>query len=197
VDIDGLRDRDWDGLDRTGRALAGNVREAARAVTPTASMAIRGGRAVYALPGRRITDDEWRWAQQTLAETAGKVAAVADGVGDDYKAVLYRDLRAAGPRDLEVEQLCLALGDSALLTFPGELYTEIGQHIKAHSPFRHTFIIGLANGYVGYVPTRQAIAEGGYAEDTRLVDAAAEQCVIEHSLALLREVHARSHLAGP
>ena len=75
------------------------------------------------------------------------------------------------------------------LTFPGELYTEIGQHIKAHSPFPRTFIIGLANGYVGYVPTRKAIGEGGYAEDTRHVDEAAEELVIEHSLALLRSVH--------
>ena len=98
-------------------------------------------------------------------------------------------LREAGPRDLPVEQICLALGDSALLTFPGELFTEIGQTIKAHSPFRRTFIVGLANGYVGYIPTRKAIAEGGYAEDTRLVDEAAEQVVVEHSLALLRSVH--------
>ena len=85
-------------------------------------------------------------------------------------------------------QTCLALGDSALLTFPGELYTEIGQHIKAHSPFRRTFIIGLANGYVGYVPTRKAIGEGGYAEDTRHVDETAEQFVVEHSLALLHHL---------
>jgi len=48
--------------------------------------------------------------------------------------------------------------------------------------------IGLANGYVGYLPTRKAIDEGGYAEDTRRVGRAAEQVVVEHSLALLRGV---------
>ena len=122
-------------------------------------------------------------------------------------------------------------GAAAKETFPGELYTEIGQSIKAHSPFRRTgsfgfpvisvletticcsrfpvthdglwpptrssreipetrrtFIIGLANGYVGYLPTRKAIDEGGYAEDTRRVGRAAEQVVVEHSLALLRGV---------
>ena len=158
-------------------------------VTPSGSPAIRGASTTYTLPGRRITDAEWRWAQDVLAETGGQVAAVADGVGDDYKAAFYRELHDAGPRDLPLEQICLALGDSALLTFPGELYTEIGQHIKAHSPFQRTFIIGLANGYVGYVPTRKAIGEGGYAEDTRHVDEAAEQLVIEHSLALLHHLH--------
>ena len=192
VDIDGLRDRDWEGLDRTGRALAHRVSAAADTITPSGSPAIRGACATYTLPGRRITDAEWRWAQDVLAETGGQVAAVADGVGDDYKAAFYRELREAGPRGLQVTQTCLALGDSALLTFPGELYTEIGQHIKAHSPFQRTFIIGLANGYVGYVPTRKAIGEGGYAEDTRHVDEAAEQLVIEHSLALLHHLHGTS-----
>jgi neutral ceramidase len=193
VDIDGLRDRDWEGLDRTGRALARSVSEAAATATPSGSPAIRGACTTYTRPGRRITDEEWRWAQGVLAETGGQVAAVADGVGDDYKAAFYRDLHDAGPRDLPMEQIGLALGDSALLTFPGELYTEIGQHIKAHSPFRRTFIIGLANGYVGYVPTRKAIGEGGYAEDTRHVDETAEQLVIEHSLALLHQLYGTSN----
>jgi neutral ceramidase len=193
VDIDGLRDRDWEGLDRTGRALARSVSEAAHTITPSGSPVIRGASTTYTLPGRRITDAEWRWAQGVLAETGGQVAAVADGVGDDYKAAFYRDLHDAGPRDLPMEQICLALDDSALLTFPGELYTEIGQYIKAHSPFRRTFIIGLANGYAGYVPTRKAIGEGGYAEDTRHVDETAEQLVIEHSLALLHQLHGTSN----
>jgi neutral ceramidase len=193
VDIDGLRDRDWEGLDRTGRALARSVSAAAHTISPAGSPAIRGGCTTYTLPGRRITDEEWRWAQEVLAQTGGQVAAVADGVGDDYKAGFYRELHDAGPRDLPVEQICLALDDSALLTFPGELYTEIGQYIKAHSPFQRTFIIGLANGYVGYIPTRRAIGEGGYAEDTRHVDETAEQLVIEHSLALLRSVHERNN----
>ena len=192
VDIDGLRDRDWEGLDRTGRALARSVSAAAAAIMPSGSPAIRGASTTYTLPGRRIADAEWRWAQEVLAQTGGQVAAVADGVGDDFKAAFYRELHDAGLRDLPVTQMCLALGDSALLTFPGELYTEIGQYIKAHSPFQRTFIIGLANGYVGYVPTRKAIGEGGYAEDTRHVDETAEQLVVERSLALLQHLYVTS-----
>ncbi|MCX6031544.1 MAG: neutral/alkaline non-lysosomal ceramidase N-terminal domain-containing protein [Chloroflexi bacterium] len=217
VDIDGLRDRVWKGLDRAGRALARSVAETARTITCPAAcspVTIRGASTTYTIPGRRITDKEWRWAQGILAATGGKVQALADGMGDDYKAVFYRQLRETDPADLPVEQICLALtrfgdaqestldsqnrvsapagDDCALLTFPGELYTEIGQYIKAHSPFRRTYIIGLANGYVGYIPTRKAIEEGGYAEDARWVDAAAEELVVEHSLALLRSVYATS-----
>jgi len=189
VDIDGLRDRDWEGLTRAGGALAQSVIAATRAATTSNSIVLHGGCTSYTIPGRRITDEEWRWAQGILAVTGGKVQAMADGVGDDYRAVFYQQLYEAGSRDKHVEQICLALGDCALLTFPGELYTEIGQRVKAHSPFRRTFIIGLANGYVGYIPTRKAIEQGGYAEDTRWIDDTAEEIVVKHSLALLQSVY--------
>jgi hypothetical protein len=65
-------------------------------------------------------------------------------------------------------------------------------HIKAASLFVYTYIVGLTDGYIGYVPTRQAIAEGGYAEDTRHVDADAEEIIFECSLALLRSIHSDS-----
>jgi len=189
VDIDGLQDRDWEGLDRAGHALASSVTAAARAAVPSGSITMTGAYTQYVIPGRRIKKEEWEWAQEILAVTGGKVQAMADGVGDDYKAALYQQLREAGPQDIPVQQVCLALGDSALLTFPGELYTEIGQYIKAHSPFRRTFIIGLANGYVGYIPTQKAVEKGGYAEDTRRVDEIAERLVVDHSLALLESLY--------
>jgi hypothetical protein len=61
--------------------------------------------------------------------------------------------------------------------------------IKAASPFSRTYIIGLANGYVGYVPTRKAIGEGGYSEDVRRVDAGAEDAILSKSLELLKQVY--------
>jgi hypothetical protein len=142
------------------------------------------------MPGRAITDGEWRWAEGVLERTGGKVEPARDGVGDDYKALLYRELRDAGRSGIPVEQACVAVGDCALLSFPGELYTEIGRAIKAASPFGLTFVVGLANGYAGYVPTEAAIAQGGYAEDIRRCDATAERIIREQGRALLGRVHA-------
>ncbi len=190
VDIDGLHHRDWDGWERAGAALARSVRETA--LSPAGGNGVRGATERYAIPGRRITDAEARWAEEVLSRTGGSVEPMADGIGDDYKALLYRRLRDAGPQDIRVEQACIAIDDCALLSFPGELYTEIGQAIKAASPFGRTYIIGLANGYTGYIPTEAAVAKGGYAEDTRRVDASAERIVLKQSLALLGRVHASS-----
>ena len=189
MDIDGLKDRDWEGVERAGRALAGAVSETARSIMPLKTTVIRGAGIKYKIPIRKITDAEWTWAQNILKQTGGKIEVVADGVGDDYKALCYKRLRETEKEDIPVEQICFAVGNSAFISFPGELFTEIGMCIKARSPFRHTYIIGLANWTVGYVPTRKAIKEGGFAVDIRQVNADAEDIIVEQSLALLQKVY--------
>lgn len=188
VDIDGLKDRDDTGLQRVARALADAVCPLAQKIK-TAPLKIAGASHTFMAPARKITDDEMTWAAGILKDTGGKIQAAADGVGDDYKARLYEKLRQTQDNDIPVEQICLAIGDAALISFPGELFTEIGMRIKSQSPFRHTAIIGLANGYTGYIPTAKAILEGGYEPDTRRMDAAAEDIIIANSLKLLKQVH--------
>ena len=189
MDIDGLRDRDWEGVDRIGNALATAAAKTARAITP-ADAIIRGGHIRYTLPARQISDKEYAWAQVILAVTGGKVQALADGVGDDYLALLYTELRGIQDKPAPIEQSCFAIGDTALLSMPFELYTEVGMVIKQQSPFTHTWILGLANGEFGYVPTRKAIAEGGYAEVTRRLDDSAAEIITAKSLELLGKVFA-------
>jgi neutral ceramidase len=59
----------------------------------------------------------------------------------------------------------LRLGQAVFVTIPGELFTEIGRRVKALSSSLQLHDIGLANGYIGYIPNAQASAEGGYATD--------------------------------
>ncbi len=54
------------------------------------------------------------------------------------------------------------IGDAAFLGLNCELLTEIGQAIKAGSPFRHTFLITICNGGEGYLPPKHVYEEGGY-----------------------------------
>ena len=124
-----------------------------------------------------------------LKKTGGAVEPVADGVGDDYKATLYLQLLKVQHQAIPLEQVCIAVDDYAFISFPGELFTEIGMRIKAASPFRHTYILGLANGCVGYIPTRRAIGEGSYEPEMRKTDDSAEDIIAAQSLALLRRVH--------
>lgn len=190
MDIDGLRDRDWAGVERVGHALADAVALTLTAAMPRATICLRSGSCRYTVPARRISDEEKTWAEKIVKQTGGVVKPVADGVGDDYKANLFLRLWKAQDQAIDLEQTCLAMDDCAFISFPGELFTEIGQRIKVASPFRHTYIIGLANGCIGYVPTREAIPQGGYEPLTRTLDDNAAEIVVDQSMALLRRVQA-------
>jgi neutral ceramidase len=52
--------------------------------------------------------------------------------------------------------------DLALISSPGEVFTELGQAIVGESPFAGTIFSGYTNEAIGYVPTPAAYAEGGY-----------------------------------
>lgn len=188
MDIDGLKHRDWEGMEKAGKSLANAVVETTRKINLSRTAILRGAAVKYTIPCRKITDSEWAWAEKILQQIGGAIKVMADGVGDDYKALLYKKLRKV-EEDVEVEQICFAIDSTAFISFPGELFTEIGMQIKKESPFSHTYIVGLANGCVGYIPTRKAIREGGYEVDMRLVDAEAEDIIIRQSLSLLREVY--------
>jgi len=56
----------------------------------------------------------------------------------------------------------IAVDDLAIVAIPCEVFAEIGLEIKARSPFGTTFVIELANGYNGYLPTPKQHALGGY-----------------------------------
>ncbi len=62
---------------------------------------------------------------------------------------------------LPIELQGFRLGNAAFVAIPGEVFVEIGLTLKRQSPHM-TFVFGIANGYIGYLPTRQAYADGGY-----------------------------------
>ncbi len=189
MDIDGLRDRDWEGVERTGKALSGAVKTTLNTIEISPGTNLRTASIKYTVPTRKITENELAWAESILKISQGRIKSMADGVGDDYKAQLYKKLYDRKEMEVTINQTCIALGNSVLISFPGELFTEIGIRIKAESHFARTYIIGLANGEIGYVPTRKAISEGGYAVDTREVGEEAEEIIVSQSLTLLEQVY--------
>ena len=56
----------------------------------------------------------------------------------------------------------LQIGPAVVVGLPGEIFAELGLHLKAALPDRPVLVAGYANGNVGYVPTRAAYDEGGY-----------------------------------
>jgi len=49
-----------------------------------------------------------------------------------------------------------------LVSEPAELFCKYGMRARSQSPFTTTLVLGLANGFIGYVPTPKVYTEGGY-----------------------------------
>jgi neutral ceramidase len=65
---------------------------------------------------------------------------------------------------------------AGLVSEPAELFCAYGMQARAHSPFTTTLVLGLANGFIGYVPTPNVYTEGGYeCEATQVAPEAGEQ----------------------
>jgi hypothetical protein len=56
----------------------------------------------------------------------------------------------------------LRIGDAAIVTGPGEIFTEIGLAVKERSPADVTFYAGYTNGCISYMPTASEYPLGGY-----------------------------------
>src|SRR5207244_3795530 len=54
------------------------------------------------------------------------------------------------------------IGNYTLVAVGGEPFVETQLAIKAGSPFPFTHMAHMSNGGIGYVPTRRALAGGGY-----------------------------------
>lgn len=66
------------------------------------------------------------------------------------------------PETVPVILQAFRLGDLAITSAPCEVFVEIGLEIKDKSPFKPTFMVSLANGYNGYLPTPEHHKLGGY-----------------------------------
>lgn len=69
------------------------------------------------------------------------------------------------PKTLPCELQAVRIGDIAFIAHPTELFAEFGLEIKARSPFPHTFVVGYANNFLGYIPNEADYARRGYAAD--------------------------------
>ena len=66
------------------------------------------------------------------------------------------------PKHIPVEIQGVRIGETVLIGVPVELFVEIGLSVKAASPWKRTWVLGYTNGSMGYLPSREAYAEGGY-----------------------------------
>src|SRR5438105_4928645 len=72
---------------------------------------------------------------------------------------MYRDMRARRDIPLLAEVQAIAIGDTAIVANPFELFNGPGRQIRQASPFSGaTLVLGYSNDYLGYLPRTEDFA---------------------------------------
>ena len=113
---------------------------------------------------RRKGHEHSRWMGETLAGDAcvalEQMEEVAAGPVRIASEVIQLPMKEDADQSIgQTEIQVMRVGEVAFVGVPAEYFVELQLDIKERSPFARTYISELANGCIGYVPTRKAFAE--------------------------------------
>ena len=137
----------------------------------------------------KISEDQRKWSEEVMRKAEEHPArGQVDGLPDEHYALTWLKMQELQEADDFVEVDALRIGDLGIVTLPGEVFCEFGLQIKKESPAKHTLVIELANDEIGYLPTREAFAQGGYepATGSTFYEAGAGE---EITASALRQLH--------
>ena len=135
---------------------------------------LSGDLATLAFQRKEITAEDLKVAEQVLSVPQGTYDAYETGpfswvVGEPIPQALvdvyaHECQRLAKlPTQMTAPVQVIRLGEAAIVALPGEVFVETGMNIKSKSDANPTFLVSLANGYIGYICTDKALTqEGGY-----------------------------------
>ena len=120
------------------------------------SSSMRSGQWVCPGPGQR----EVARAREITSMFGERNAAPFMDMVEAFKIV---DVFERNGKPIEAEVQIFTLGeDFAIVSWPGEVFVELGLYLKERSPYPYTMVIELANGSEDYIPDRKAFLEGNY-----------------------------------
>ena len=141
---------------------------------------------------RSSTAEQRREARALLAEK--------EVTAEDVETIYARELlevekmrRHEGKCSLEI--MGLRIADALFWTVPGEFFQAMALEVRQASSFPHTCCVELANGYFGYICTKEAFSGGGYeirSARSSYLEEDAGQMVVRKAKALAKRMHQRA-----
>ena len=115
----------------------------------------------------KLENIELNTRRPSIEETTEAIKSVGQNPGNDYKdrAEIYARetvYMSKYPPKIEVPIQALRIGNTAIGTFPGETFVDLGLAVKKASPHKTTITVSIANDACGYIPTAEAFDLGGY-----------------------------------
>lgn len=167
-----------------GLALGAETAQAVARMVWSEVGTVKGVRTTVPIPIR----DEHNMPPETPATGLG-AGSVADQVYARERGLVAKERAAMPVIDCEVQ--AIRIGDLAIATNGAEFFCQLGLDIKVASPFPKSWVVSLANQWIGYVGTACAYYAGGYeprtARSAKLAPWAG-QALVEGALAALEKV---------
>ncbi|MFB3826502.1 MAG: hypothetical protein ACE15B_07015 [Bryobacteraceae bacterium] len=170
---------------RFGEVLGSAVTKAYTHMEGVPDARVRALSRTIDLPLVKVTAQEVEESRKVLAEPPPQNV---DFTIERVKAAKVMAVHKRNGEPVRAEMQVIAVGPVAFVAVPGELFVELGQSIKKASPFRYTFIVELANDSIGYIPTRQAYAEGSYEPASTPLAPGAGEKIVETAADLLKRL---------
>ena len=152
---------------------------------------------IVKIPLREVTKQQLAEAKQLLAEHPTPIWKKGlEGVAVNWDwvyAVMRLDLEKLHRQspDFDYEIQAFRIGDFALVALMGEPFVEGQLRLKIESPASRTFVAHMSHGYVGYIPTPQALQRGGYetwtSNGSKLVPEALDT-IVDYAVATIEEL---------
>jgi neutral ceramidase len=151
------RSRPWQKMQAVAEDIAQAAARLCRQVQHLDSVSLAVATRELKLSIRRPDESRLRWARKVVEGIQDREKLTRPQVYAD-EAIALAEL----PERISVPLQAIRIGDLGIAAVPCEVFAETGLEIKARSPLKPTFMIELANGYNGYLPTPEQHAWGGY-----------------------------------
>ncbi len=138
----------------SGTQLAEDVLQALNGMQYQPSLRLSTASQNLSLPYRQVTEAEIR------GKIRGAQRFIDPAIYDRTIPALLEKARREGTQSAEIQ--VLGLGNNYFAGVSGEYFVEFGLRIKEESAPAHALVVSCANGILGYIPTPQAFARGGY-----------------------------------
>jgi hypothetical protein len=177
--------RGFETAQKLGEALGGDVIKAYTHLQTLDPVRVKALSETIELPLTKITSQEVEEAEKIVAQPPPMdVDFTLDRVQAEKVVHVYK-LKGENPR---AEIQVLTIGPVAFVAIPGEYFVELGMRIKKESPFPYTFIVELANGVLGYIPTRRGYTEGGYEPTSTILGPGSGEMMGDKAIELLNRL---------
>ncbi len=187
--------RTYESAERYGTAIAEVAVDVRGRLVPTPSDNVWARARVLELPRRELPSVDETERAVEAAERLVAAATPLHSVQVTHNAllaeaharlVLEHAARADRDGPVRVRVSALGLGPATHVGIGGELFTGLGMDIKRALGAGRTFVAVLCDGTIGYIPTRDAYAEGGYEPSASPLAAGGGEAIVDAVVALAR-----------